>query len=758
VTSQRFGTARPRYLFGALIVLSVIAGLAVLRATNYMTFFWDEWDFVSYARGWNIALLMQPHNEHWSTVPLLLWKFLFVSVGIHSHIPYEAINLVAHISAVLLLFLIVRSRSGSIPAFAAAVILLFLGSGGTNIVWAFQIGFVGAVAFGLLAMALLVGEPSFPNRALLASVALTCSLMCSADGLPFLVAIAIELLLDARRRRFLFALIPPSIAFAEWFLAFGAGLPGTPGAPCPSCAPAGFSADVPNHPVGLSYVLTLSDFVITGLEATISGVFGAIDMGAALLPIVAFVLATTWFRQRKAGSWQVGILAGLLSWFILTSLGRAQNGSSAAEEPRYLYVGAVFLLPLLAHAVSELPWHTLWRLAAAAVFVICVAGNVGQLWERAMVDPVPSVNRDRGLNQGELMRIQSAELQTVEFFRGAPDMALNRSVDERIMPQLNAGPYLAATDELGSPVPKPTMSTLYQLPPDAVDRVMINLFGNALRVVSDDNGRSIKGMPCQDVDSSTGALIDLRVSEGQSVMLQSAKGGEAYFFLGFLTDPVSQPLQHLKLLPAAQQWVHLPQTGKPIQWRLWIRTSGLGTVKVCGGERAQLNSLAAFYFGHAAAGQLDNQWSSVVDAASSNGSAAKGAHGTSTTYHNCLFGKPFVPSPGTYDLWYRVRVSRSTVAEPQMKLGTWDEQAGGWVGSNIYGASQIGTDYSWIRVAHSVTAPPGHPLQFLASFSNRLSADWYVDDAVLVPISTEARSQTNHAYVPKLIPHSQLPI
>ena len=157
-------------------------------------------------REWRLDLILISHNGHWSTIPILIWKVLFVLVGLRSHAPYEAAALAVHVMAVLLLFTLIRRRSGDLPAFAAATTLLVFGSGGENIVWAFQIAWVGSVAFGLLAMLLLDGSPPFPGRVFPASAAVLCSLMCSSVGLVFVGALSVELALDPKRRRFLVAL------------------------------------------------------------------------------------------------------------------------------------------------------------------------------------------------------------------------------------------------------------------------------------------------------------------------------------------------------------------------------------------------------------------------------------------------------------------------------------------------------------------------------------------------------------------------
>src|SRR5579864_5117891 len=127
---RSIGDVRAPRLWPALIVVSLLTFGALLYVTGYMNFFWDEWDFVTTARPWNINVFLLPHAEHWSTIPILIWKVLFLVVGIRTHIPYEAALLIGHLGAVLLLFTFIRRRSGDVSAFAAALVLLLLGGGG----------------------------------------------------------------------------------------------------------------------------------------------------------------------------------------------------------------------------------------------------------------------------------------------------------------------------------------------------------------------------------------------------------------------------------------------------------------------------------------------------------------------------------------------------------------------------------------------------------------------------------------------------
>ena len=703
----RLGDGRHPRLPFLLVAVSALVCLAVLYLTSYKSFYVDEWAFVASRREWELRLFLYSHNGHWSTIPILIWKLLFVAVGLRSHIPYEAALLVVHAIAVLLLFMLVRRRSGDLPAFAAATTLLVLGSGGENIVWAFQIGWVGSVAFGLLAMLLLDGNPPFPSRVLPASAALLCSLMCSSVGLIFVGALAIELAFDPYRRRFLVALIGPIAAFVAWFVVYDTGtVPGTPGV----------AQSFLHGPTGFNYIISLVRFVASGLEASAAGVIGAPGaFGLLLLLLLAALIGMHWYRRNKIGSWQFGLAAGLLAWFVLAGLGRVQFGPSYAAQSRYVYVACVFLLPLLADAVSDIPWRGAWQPSLAVAFALCISANTVLL-------------RDLSVSQKDVMRLQATELQTVEVFRGAPDMSLTSTIDNSVMPQFTAGEYLAAVSELGSPVPRLTLSEIHNLPGQAVDQVMLDVFGQALTVAADP-ARSTSGLPCRTLQGST---FNLQVNDGQPLMLRSSLGTDALISLGYLDPPTGAAALQVQLVPRSAEWVHLPETGKPIVWQLRIATAQAETILVCGRASIQAGGPAVDeYTADAASGLFDPGWLAVSDPSSSGGTAAEAMIGQATTYRNDVFGPPMTPASEPYDVWFRARVVSTKGSTPEMTLGLWNDQKAAWVGSTTYRADQVGISYTWLKVASHVTPFAGDAVQFIASLTNGPGTDWYIDGAVM---------------------------
>ena len=714
VRNQTIGDVRAPWLWPATIGLALVVATSILFLTSYKNFFYDEWDFITCGREWNASVFFQPHNEHWSTLPILVWKVLFVTFGIRSHIPFEAALLAVHVAAVLLLFALIRRHSGDLPAFGGALILLVFGAGGTNIVWAFQIGFVGSVAFGLLAIVIVEGGPARPIRMIAASAALLGSLMCSGVGLAFLGAAAALVLLKSQNRSFWPVLVLPTFGFVAWFLSYGARLPGTPGAH-PTCIPTGYKPVAQTGDVSFGYAYTLAVFVWSGLKATVGAVFSTPDASPILFLLVLALFAFHIYVDRRVEIWQVALAVGLLSWFVLIGVGRSQRGLSAATDPHYLYVGAVFLLPLLADATKGLLWRGLGRPILAGALGLLVLANSTQLLDMA-------------LGQGDLMQTENAELQTTLAFRGAPDMELNRTLDDTIMPQLNAADLFVAADKLGSPVRVIAPSMLGNLQAQAVDREMLNLFGGAISVVQD-RSRSTQGMACQVIDSAAGSNLDFQLRSSESVMVQSSKDGDAYLYVAAFGRYPSLPVRRMPITAQTPEWVRLPDTGSTVPWQLRIQTLDLGSVVVCSSTTPRVSRTTTFR-ADVHAFVLGPGWSVVPDRGASLGRALRAAAGTPGPQG--AYSDGFIPTPGSYDVWYHVRVANTSGATGEIVLGLVDVDAAQYAASQILRANDASTAYGWLQVASDLPLKQGHVVKFQTNIANRLTTDWYVDQAVMV--------------------------
>ena len=161
-------------------------------------FFGDEWDFVAQRGLWHLpanpASIWFPHNEHWSTLPILLWRALFNIFHLSSYWPYIVPLLVLQVGVMHLCWrLSLRAGVRVWVAVAAVGLLGFLGAGAEDLTWAFQVGFVGrsSSAYWPSSCSMATALGSRRRRLWYASVALVASLMCSTIGDAMLVAAAV---------------------------------------------------------------------------------------------------------------------------------------------------------------------------------------------------------------------------------------------------------------------------------------------------------------------------------------------------------------------------------------------------------------------------------------------------------------------------------------------------------------------------------------------------------------------------------------
>jgi hypothetical protein len=331
-------------------------------------FFGDEWDFLI-TRGLrygptNPKSIWFPHNEHWSTLPVVLWRGLFNVFHLGSYWPYIVPVLLAQVGVMHLSWRLCR-RAGVTPwvATAAVTMLGFLGAGAEDLTWGFQIGFVGSVLFGLLAFDLLdrpLANQAAHRAATLASVALLASLMCSTIGDAMLLGAAVLAFARRPKREAVRVLALPVVAYALWFVVVGR---------------LGLTEHSDQFP--LARFTGAPGFVWTGISSALGQAFNLDDAGAAIL-----VGLGAWVVWKSGALWRqnpalIGLCAAVVAFYALTALGR--DGSTVSPgQSRYVYVAMALLLPVVAKLLSPAGQSQLTRWAAVALLGVTALGNVGQ--------------------------------------------------------------------------------------------------------------------------------------------------------------------------------------------------------------------------------------------------------------------------------------------------------------------------------------------------------------------------------------------
>ena len=139
-----------------VLAVGLAASAAVIVwQTRRLYFFGDEWAFLLDRHlGWEQLVL--PHNEHWSTLPLISYRLMFQIFGIDHHLAYALLPVLLHVGICVTSYALMRRHQiGGWSAVLATLLLAFLcGNLAENPLWAFQIGFLGSLLAGLLAVLL----------------------------------------------------------------------------------------------------------------------------------------------------------------------------------------------------------------------------------------------------------------------------------------------------------------------------------------------------------------------------------------------------------------------------------------------------------------------------------------------------------------------------------------------------------------------------------------------------------------------------
>ena len=162
-------------------VLLTLGALAILVWLGRdMTFYHDEFAFLL-LRDLSLQGIFAPHNEHLSATLVILYRTLVGTVGTVSYWPYLGSRSRCTSSSPAIVYVVVRRETTAMWALGAMAVMLVLGSGGDDILWAFQSGTIGATAAGMAAVVVA------PRRPAVAAVLLTIALATSGVALAFLV-------------------------------------------------------------------------------------------------------------------------------------------------------------------------------------------------------------------------------------------------------------------------------------------------------------------------------------------------------------------------------------------------------------------------------------------------------------------------------------------------------------------------------------------------------------------------------------------
>ena len=415
----------------SVVVLLVVLWLDKLGAGR--TFFLDEWNFV--VGRWRLEpdTVLAPHNGHLSIVPASVYLTMFEVVGLDNYRVFRLLGLLVHVSVATAVLVYVRRRLGSLAGLGGGIATLLLGTGWQNILWPFQIGFMGSVLGFVVALLLLERRTTRSDVAAAACVAI--SLGCSGVGIAAAGAVLVETVLTRPWRRWWIA-VGPLALYAIWYLAYGES-----------------QAEVSN-------VEAVPEYVWTSGSAAIAGLYDfELTWGRFGFGLLAVLACAALLRRGGVTPRVLALVAMLGAFWGLTALSRGQFGEPGAS--RYVYVGAVVIVLLVAELVPAR--------AARTVGVVGLVLGLLSAWANADI-----MRAGAGGLQLE-GTIVGAELGVVETLRDV--VPTDYAIDPVRASALTAGAYFEAIDGVGSSpaLPIEALSRLSEPARSGADRVLFEL-------------------------------------------------------------------------------------------------------------------------------------------------------------------------------------------------------------------------------------------------------------------------------------------
>jgi hypothetical protein len=402
------------------------SGVLLLFWGSKLTFLLDDWEFLIYRQGFTAHAILEPHGEHISIAPILIYKALLATFGMSSAFPFRVVSTGAFLLSAVLFFALLRRRVGEWLALAATVLVLFVGAGWEDLLWSFQIGYFGSMAAGLGMLLMLEREDRRGDQ--LACLLLTVSIIFSSLGIPFAIAAAVLVLLQPNRVARLYVFVLPLILYAIWYLGWGHN------------AESALSA---------SNVSKTPSFVLDGIASSMASIFGLFGPGAGGLgwgrPLAVAAIGLALWRQHRLGrvaTWTWVLLALGLSFWILA--GFNQIPGRTPEASRYQYIGVIFTLLFAAELMRGLRLSWEWLTVVGVAVVVITISNIGYLhaaWG----------------SYHDISELEKADLGALEIARGTvePSFSLEEEEAGTGYVHIEAGPYFEARDKWGSPAYDP---------------------------------------------------------------------------------------------------------------------------------------------------------------------------------------------------------------------------------------------------------------------------------------------------------------
>ncbi len=448
-------------LFAAAMLAS---GLLLVVWGSNLSFFLDDWTYILYRRDFSADAFFIDANEHLVAGPVAVWKLLLSGFGLSSALPYRVVSTAMLLLGAWFLFVWIRARLGSWAALFATLPILFFGAAFEDLYWFASISFLGSMTCGMGMLVALDRRDRLGDA--VACAWLVGSMLFSSLWFAFAIGAAVDVLLrrtdrDWRRRAYL--VLVPIALYGLWWLGWGHEAEST---------------------ISLRNIATTPLFVLDSFASAIGALLGlaapvegspsprGLDWGRPLAVGLGALAAWRMYKLERIPRSLWVVLAVLLAFWVLG--GFAVKPGRVPWASRYQLPGAMMMLLVAVELLRGVKLDRRALLPALAVLAVSLAGNGLMLRQ----------TYSSYLHTSQLIQ---ADLAAVEIARDTvdPSFFLDEEFADTGFVYIDAGSYLSAVDEFGSP--SYTIGELEASPEKArfaADKVLLNALRVGLEPVS----------------------------------------------------------------------------------------------------------------------------------------------------------------------------------------------------------------------------------------------------------------------------------
>jgi len=331
-----------RQFYGSVGVVAIVSFVLSLWINRHSWFIGDDFAiltdryFAASDGNWSQALLL-PHNDHLVALPILVFIGLGNVFGLDNHLAYMLPAIFMHIAILFAIAMILKKRCAStLTALSAVCCVAFMSAGYEVLMMATNMAHVAPIFIGLYQLILVDHDGDISKRDIVATLLGVIAVICAGTSIPIIAIIALFLTLQRQFKRAFLIAVPPAVLWLMWFIEYGT-----------------LNHGVKGDTQYTTFVKTtqIAQYVIKGLQGSLEAI-SHISGSSTFLIILCFLGLYKKSIKSKAILMPFCMAVGSVLFYFITGFSRVTF--DAPTSGRYVYLGAIFIIPLVFIGIESL--------------------------------------------------------------------------------------------------------------------------------------------------------------------------------------------------------------------------------------------------------------------------------------------------------------------------------------------------------------------------------------------------------------------